>query len=75
MKAETRPKPSNATWLDAGKVEGECDHPLRKVEVTWYGEGRVKVSFPKGAPAVIRQAYLEGTNNDLILEVAPRADA
>lgn len=75
MKAETRPKPSNATWLDAANVEGECDHPLRKVEVAWYGEGRVKVSFPKGTPAVIRQAYLEGDDNDLILEVAPRATA
>jgi hypothetical protein len=36
MKAETRPKPSNATWLDAANVEGECDHPLKKVEVAWY---------------------------------------
>jgi hypothetical protein len=72
MKAETRPKPSNATWLDAVNIEVECDHPLRKVEVAWYAEGRVKVSFPKGTPAVIRQAYLEGSNHDLILEVAPR---
>jgi hypothetical protein len=72
MKAETRSKPSNATWLDAANVEGECEHPLSRVELAWYGEGRVKVSFPKGAPAVIRQAYLEGNDNDLILEVAPR---
>jgi hypothetical protein len=75
MKAETRPKPSNAKWLDAANVEGECDHPLRKVEVAWYREGRVKVGFPNGTPAVIRQAYLEGDDNDLILEVAPRSDA
>lgn len=75
MKAETRPKSSTATWLDAANVEGECDHPLRRVEVAWYGEGRVKVSFPKGTPAVIRQAYLTGDEKDLILEVAPRAYA
>ena len=72
MKAKTRKKPSNATWLDAADVESEAPHPLKKVEVAWYGEGRVKVSFPKGTPAVIRQAYLEGRDNDLILEVAPR---
>lgn len=65
MKAETRPKPSNATWLDAANVEGECDHPLRRVEVAWYGEGRVKVSFPKGTPAVIRQAYL-GASSEMV---------
>jgi len=72
VKAETRAKPSNATWLDAANVEAECDHPLGKVEIAWYGEGRVKVSFPKGTPAVIRQAYLEGKDKELILEVAPR---
>ncbi len=72
MKAETRSKSSNATWLDAANIEAECEHPLRKVEVAWYEEGRVKVSFPKGTPAVIRQAYLEGNGKELILEVAPR---
>jgi hypothetical protein len=72
MKAETRRKPSNATWLDAANVEGECDHPLRQVEIAWYADGQVKVSFPKGTPAVIRQAYLTGADHDLILEVARR---
>ena len=74
MKAQTRSKPSNATWLDAADIVGECDHPLSKVEVAWYTEGRVKVSFPQGTPAVIRQAYLTGDSNDLILEVASRVD-
>jgi hypothetical protein len=73
MKAKTRSKHSNATWLDAANVEGECQHPLQKVDIAWYAEGRVKVTFPKGTPAVIRQAYLEGQDNDLILEVAPRS--
>jgi hypothetical protein len=72
MKAETRAKPSNATWLDAANVEGECDHPLSHVELAWYPEGRVKVTFLKGAPAVIRQAYLEGEGRDVIVEIAPR---
>jgi hypothetical protein len=64
MKAETRSKPTTAKWRDAANVEGECDHPLKKVQLFWLDEGRVRVTFPKGNPAVIRQAYLSGEDDD-----------
>ena len=44
-------------------------HELSVVEVAWYDEDRIKLTLPRGAPAVIRQAYLTGPGADVIIEL------
>ena len=74
-------KPSNATWLAKNKVtvDGDIDypltegeHPFREVDLSWYDQGRLKLTNSRSTPGVIRQAYLTGDNRDLIIEIAPR---
>jgi hypothetical protein len=75
-------KPSNAKWIGKAVVDGTAataefaqpdpamsQHPLPDVEIAWYGDARVKVTFKDGCPAVIRQAYLTGQGRDLIVEL------
>jgi hypothetical protein len=80
-------KPSNAGWRakitaePTGEVEaapapdGEAAHDFHKVEVAWYGHARVKVTLRDGGPAMLRQAYLSGAGQDVILDLvrAPAA--
>ena len=82
MSAIRRMKPVNATWLAKAKVsadhsidfllEGGTGHEFAEVDLSWYDEGRLKITIPRGTPGVIRQAYLTGNERDLIIEVAPR---
>jgi hypothetical protein len=74
-------KPSNAKWMGKAVLNGATAtadfaqpdpnmalHPLPDVEIAWYDDGRAKVTFKDGCPAVIRQAYLSGQGRDLIVE-------
>ena len=74
-------KQGNAKWIGKAVLDGSTQtadygpsdpkmqhHPLPVVEVAWYDTGRVKVTFRDGCPAVIRQAYLLGSGQDLIVE-------
>jgi hypothetical protein len=38
-------------------------------KVVWYGADRVKITLKKGGPAAIRQAYLPGVNENVILDL------
>lgn len=75
-------KPSNAKWIGKTVVNGsqrKADfgpedpmmllHNLADVEVAWYDDDRVKITFRDGCPAVIKQAYLTGEGRDLIVEL------
>jgi hypothetical protein len=73
-------KPSNAGWIAKADVnpegqfgvapaEGSTDHEFRDVNVAWYGDGRIKVTIKGAGPAAIRQAYLSGAGQDVILDV------
>jgi hypothetical protein len=83
MSVSKKIKPANATWVAKAKVsahdpsldfhlEGGTDHPFTEVDLSWYDEGRLKISIAHGTPGVIRQAYLTGADRDLVIEVAPR---
>jgi hypothetical protein len=85
MSTTQKVKPANATWVAKAKVsaddptldfplEGGADHPFAEVDLSWYGEGRLKISIAHGTPGVIRQAYLTGADRELVIEVAPRSD-
>jgi hypothetical protein len=78
-------KPANATWVAKAKVsaddptidfplEGSTGHAFAEVDLSWYEEGRLKITIPRATPGVIRQAYLTGKERDLIIEVAPRPE-
>jgi hypothetical protein len=75
-------KPANATWVGKVVVDGlnstaefgpsdlkMAAHDLPKFEMVWYGDDRVKLTFRDGCPAVIRQAYLTGDGQDLIIDL------
>jgi hypothetical protein len=81
-------KPSNAGYIAKIDVnpDGEIslnppetpspEHQFRDVNIAWYGEDRVKVTLKGGAPALIRQAYLSGAGQDVILDLvaAPESE-
>jgi hypothetical protein len=83
------PKPSNAGWIakidanpdgEFGIAQAESpgqDHAFRDVNVAWYGDDRIKITLRGGGPAVIRQAYLSGNGQDVILDLIalPGGDA
>ncbi len=74
-------KPSNANWIakadanpdgDFGIAAAETpglDHAFRDVNVAWYGTDRIKITLRGGGPAAIRQAYLSGKGQDVILDL------
>lgn len=80
------PKPSNAGWIAKVDVNPDADfgysaaqepyeHQFRDINIAWYGEDRVKVTIKGAGPAHIRQAYLAGAGQDVILDiVAARGD-
>lgn len=55
-------------------LEGSTSHAFAEVDLSWYEEGRLKITIPRATPGVIRQAYLTGKERDLIIEVAPRPE-
>jgi hypothetical protein len=78
-------KPANATWVAKAKVsandssldfplEGGTKHEFAEVDLSWYEEGRLKITIPRATPGVIRQTYLTGNERDLIIEIAPRPE-
>jgi hypothetical protein len=75
-------KPGNAGWIAKVTVqpdllevqgtparEGAPEHQFRDVEVAWYGDDRVKITLKGGGPAHIRQAYLSGAGQNVILDL------
>lgn len=74
-------KPSNATYIAQVDVtpDGEFaltqadpsgqPHVFERVNVAWYSDNRIKVTLRGGGPAVIRQAYLSGAGEDVILDL------
>lgn len=81
-------KPANAGWIakavinPAGDLEigpapaGAQAHDFEFVEIAWYGRDRLKVTLKDGGPAHIRQAYLSGSGQHVILDLvrAPTID-
>jgi len=74
------PKPSNATWIAKADVnpDGEFglaqaetphDHQLADVNIAWYGDDRIKITLRRAGPCVIRQAFLPGLRQDVIVEL------
>lgn len=85
MSAPKKVKPANATWVAKAKVsaddttidfplEGGAGHAFAEVDLSWYEEGRLKITIPRATPGVIRQSYLTGNERDLIIEIAPRPE-
>jgi hypothetical protein len=74
-------KPSNAgytakvtvtPYLQAEGVPAEAGtptHQFQRVEVAWYGTDRIKITLRDAGPAVIRQAYLPGAGQNVILDL------
>lgn len=74
-------KPSNAGYIAKIDVnpDGEIgltppetpspEHRFRDVNVAWYGDDRVKITLRGGGPAAIRQAFLPGAGQDVILDL------
>ena len=74
-------KPSNAGWrakvivdpngnVQAAPRSGDNEaHAFESVEIAWYGDDRIKITLKDGAPAVIRQAYLTGSGQNVILDL------
>ncbi len=54
----------------AAIAEVDGGHPLRKVEVFWYPDNRLRIRIPYGAPAVMTAAYLEGKGRDINIKLA-----
>jgi hypothetical protein len=74
-------KPANATWVGKAVVDFDGDtaesiqeaaaasHPFGRVEVALYTDPpRLKFTIRGGGPAQIRQAYLAGAGDDVIVE-------
>jgi hypothetical protein len=85
MSTTQKVKPANATWVAKAKVsaddssldfplEGGTKHEFAEVDLSWYEEGRLKITIPRATPGVIRQTYLTGNERDLIIEIAPRPE-
>jgi hypothetical protein len=85
MSTTQKVKPANATWVAKAKVsaddsaidfplEGGTKHEFAEVDLSWYEEGRLKITIPRGTPGAIRQSYLSGNERDLIIEIAKRPD-
>lgn len=81
-------KPSNAGWTAKivatpdMEVRGtpaepdEPEHQFHQVEIMWYGTDRVKIVLRDAGPALIRQAYLPGAGQNVIIDlVAERGGA
>lgn len=80
-------KPSNAGWIArvginpdaevraAPAIEPPTSHRFGEVDVSWYGDDRVKITLKDGGPALIRQAYLSGSGRDVILDIVAAPDA
>lgn len=73
-------KPANAGWVakavvnTSGQVEiapadSDQAHDFDSVEIAWYGHDRVKITLRDGGPAQIRQAYLSGNGQNVILDL------
>lgn len=74
-------KPSNAGWIAKADVNPDGQfllaqaeesfqaHAFADVNVAWYGKDRIKITLKGAGPAVIRQAYLSGAGQDVILDV------
>lgn len=84
LSADPIRKPSNAKWIARVVVDPKVeniraapaahdtvDHPFGDVDIAWYEGGVVKVTFRGAGPAVIRQAYLSGKGEDVILDLCP----
>jgi hypothetical protein len=78
---KVKPKGSNATYIAQVDVnpDGEfaltqaepsdSEHAFAEVNVAWYGTDRIKLTIKGAGPAVIRQAYLTGAGQDVILDL------
>jgi hypothetical protein len=80
VKTTERKRPSNATYVAKAIVfaDGAIEYtPANaevrndRVEVNWYEDGRIKVIVRGMAPAAIRQAYLTGQDDDVIIDLIP----
>jgi hypothetical protein len=81
-------RPSNAGYIAKVTVGPDLEaegvpasatdpaHQFARVEVAWYGTDRLKLSLKDAGPAVIRQAYLPGAGQNVIIDlVAGGGDA
>ena len=76
-----KPKGSNATYIAQVDVNPDgqfaltlaepsgADHAFAEVNVAWYGRERIKLTIRGAGPAVIRQVYLTGKGQDVILDL------
>jgi hypothetical protein len=64
MEPQQKQKPADAEYVEGWSVGTDHDHAMPAVEVFWYEDNRIRIRIPKGAPAVITGAYLEGGNRD-----------
>jgi len=74
-------KPSNAGYIAKVDVNPDADftftpteapnavHQFRDVNIAWYDDDRVKITLRGGGPAALRQAYLSGSGQDVILDL------
>jgi hypothetical protein len=79
-------KPSNAGWIAKAEVspDGEFglaaaptsshEHQFRDVSIAWYGQDRIKITLRGATPAAIRQAYLTGKAQDVIIDIIGLSD-
>jgi hypothetical protein len=73
-------KPANATWIArvtaspdakvaAAPATAPYDHQFAEVDIAWYGNDKVKITFRGAGPAALRQAYLAGAGKDVELDL------
>jgi hypothetical protein len=74
---EHREKPENATYHAHATIESSGWGQMTPgeygwgghVKIAWY-ENRVKITLAGATPAAITQAYLTGSNNDVVIELS-----
>lgn len=74
-------KPANAGWRAkivaspdghvkiAPAADEDLPHDFDVVEIAWYGQDRIKITLKDGGPAQIRQAYLPGVGQSVVLDL------
>jgi hypothetical protein len=68
VKFTDRSPPAHAEYIAYGRVEID-EGAFSAVEVYWYPGDRVRIRIPKGAPAALEGAYLEGEGKDINLKL------
>jgi hypothetical protein len=61
--------PDGDVRLTKSDSAATADHQFARVEVAWYGTDRIKISLKGAGPALIRQAYLPGAGQNVILDL------